>query len=196
MAPKHIYLTRHGQSKYNVQGKIGGNSQLTLTGENYARKFASKMESLVNIEIWTSSLARTIATAKYFAENIPKYTVGNLDEISAGEFDGMTYDEISRKFPEEYKKRSLDKWAYRYPKGESYKCVVQRLRPILTKLHTSEKDICIVAHQAVIRMLLALLLNKKCDEYVNFELPSNSFFVLQYRQDDKYELVKIEKVLN
>ena len=31
-----IYLTRHGQSEYNYQGKIGGDSGLSLMGEKFA----------------------------------------------------------------------------------------------------------------------------------------------------------------
>ena len=41
-----------------------------------------------------------------------------LDEIHAGSCDGLTYGEISEKFPEEYLARQLDKLRYRYPAGE------------------------------------------------------------------------------
>ena len=36
ITPRTIYLTRHGESQHNVVGKIGGNSDLSPTGQTYA----------------------------------------------------------------------------------------------------------------------------------------------------------------
>ena len=54
------------------------------------------------------------------AANIPaaKTSFKELDEIHAGTFDGMTYDEVAEMHPEEYKARGSDKLNYRYPKGK------------------------------------------------------------------------------
>lgn len=38
--PRPIYLSRHGQSKYNVMGKVGGDSDLSKAGEEYATSLA------------------------------------------------------------------------------------------------------------------------------------------------------------
>ena len=54
-----------------------------------------------------------------------------LDEIYAGVFDGMSYEEIESRFPAEFALRSADKLTYRYPRGESYLDVMQRLDPII-----------------------------------------------------------------
>mmetsp|Transcript_8634 Transcript_8634/g.13734 ORF Transcript_8634/g.13734 Transcript_8634/m.13734 type:complete len:591 (+) Transcript_8634:153-1925(+) len=40
MLPRTFYLTRHGQSEYNLLGKIGGDSGLTQAGREYARRLA------------------------------------------------------------------------------------------------------------------------------------------------------------
>lgn len=34
---RKIWLTRHGESEYNLQGKLGGDSRLSSNGEAYAR---------------------------------------------------------------------------------------------------------------------------------------------------------------
>jgi broad specificity phosphatase PhoE len=39
--PRTFYLTRHGQSEYNLLGKIGGDSGLTAAGKEYARRLAT-----------------------------------------------------------------------------------------------------------------------------------------------------------
>jgi hypothetical protein len=38
--PRTFYLTRHGQSEYNVLGKIGGDSGLSPAGVEYAKRLA------------------------------------------------------------------------------------------------------------------------------------------------------------
>ena len=50
--------------------------------------------------------------------------------------------------------RSLNKYYYRYPRGESYKDVVERLEPLLVELER-EDNLLVVAHQAVCRCLLS-----------------------------------------
>merc|ERR1719240_896046 len=58
----------------------------------------------------------------------------HLDELFAGSFDGMTYEEIEKAFPEEFARRSKDKLAYRYPRGESYLDVIARLEPMIIEM--------------------------------------------------------------
>ena len=65
--PHVIYLSRHGQSEYNVLGKIGGNPPLSTAGEEYARRFGAWVPSnicqtadgrQVKARLWTSSLRK------------------------------------------------------------------------------------------------------------------------------------------
>ena len=60
-----IYLSRHGRSKYNELGKIGGDSPLGHEGQRYSvllGKFADEVILKQNIRtrLWTSSLRRTL----------------------------------------------------------------------------------------------------------------------------------------
>lgn len=41
-----------------------------------------------------------------------------LDEIHAGLCDGLTYEEIAEKYPEDFSARDSDKFRYRYRSGE------------------------------------------------------------------------------
>lgn len=45
--PRPVYLTRHGQSIYNTQCKVGGDSGLSPAGEIYAEKLAEFVEQSV-----------------------------------------------------------------------------------------------------------------------------------------------------
>jgi 6-phosphofructo-2-kinase / fructose-2,6-biphosphatase 2 len=64
----------------------------------------------------------------------------------------MSYDEIKEKFPEEFKARDQNKFAYRYPRGESYEDLVVRLEPVMMELER-QGNVLVVSHQAVLRLV-------------------------------------------
>ena len=70
-----------------------------------------------------------------------------LDEIYAGIFDGMTYEEIEAAAPAEFAARKKSKLAYRYPRGESYLDVITRLDPVIHAIERHKVPVVIVAHQ-------------------------------------------------
>src|SRR5690606_35278942 len=112
------WLTRHGESEDNIMGKLGGDSALSLKGQCYANVLADfvKSKNAKKLVLWTSSLQRTQQTAAKIG--LPAVKWKALDEIDAGIREGMTYKEIGEKYPEIAEARSLDKFGYRYPKGE------------------------------------------------------------------------------
>ena len=79
--------------------------------------------------------------------------------IDAGVMEGLTYEEISERFPEEFAARDTNKLIYRYPSGESYQDLVARLEPVMMELER-QGNVLLVAHQAVIRCILAYFLDK------------------------------------
>mmetsp|Transcript_25591 Transcript_25591/g.52062 ORF Transcript_25591/g.52062 Transcript_25591/m.52062 type:complete len:494 (+) Transcript_25591:220-1701(+) len=173
-APKKIYLSRHGQSEYNLTQKIGGDSSLTAHGREYAVALAEWVHSNILEErprarLWTSTLKRTIETGAHIKHE--ERTVDGqkwitmrprswhaLDEIHAGIFDGKTYAEIESLDPEEFKMRKQDKLAYRYPRGESYLDVLQRLDTIIHELERQRDPVLIIAHQGILRIIYGYLM--------------------------------------
>ncbi|KAF8484392.1 bifunctional 6-phosphofructo-2-kinase/fructose-2,6-bisphosphate 2-phosphatase [Gautieria morchelliformis] len=157
--PRSIFFSRHGESVYNVQGKIGGDSPLSVRGRDYASALPGLIHDNIidaNLTVWTSTLQRTIETAQDL--DFPKLTWKALDELDAGVCDGMTYEEIEAAYPEDFANRDDDKFNYRYRGGESYRDVVVRLEPIIMELERQE-NILIVGHQAILRCLYAYFHN-------------------------------------
>ncbi|XP_016086846.1 6-phosphofructo-2-kinase/fructose-2,6-bisphosphatase 2a [Sinocyclocheilus grahami] len=119
---KHsIYLCRHGESQHNVQGCIGGDSELSSRGKE-----------------------------------------GICEE--------MTYEKIKETHPDEYFLRDQDKYHYRYPGGESYQDLVQRLEPVIMELER-QGNVLVICHQAVMRCLLAYFLDKSADDLPYLKCP-------------------------
>ena len=128
-----IYLTRHGQSRDNELGRIGGDSALTEAGRAYAGRLQDYLSGEVAadapLNVWHSSLQRTIETASPLGRACNEWKL--LDEIDAGICEGMSYGEIEQGMPEEFEARRKDKFGYRYPQGESYQDVIARLDPVV-----------------------------------------------------------------
>ncbi|KAF9228649.1 bifunctional 6-phosphofructo-2-kinase/fructose-2,6-bisphosphate 2-phosphatase [Gyrodon lividus] len=157
--PRSIFFSRHGESQFNVEGKIGGDSPLSERGLQYARALPELVRRHIGdapLTVWTSTLQRTIQTAQYLP--YPKLTWKSLDELDAGVCDGMTYEEIEQAYPEDFANRDEDKFNYRYRGGESYRDVVVRLEPVIMELERQE-NILIFGHQAILRCLYAYFLD-------------------------------------
>ncbi|XP_055620738.1 6-phosphofructo-2-kinase/fructose-2,6-bisphosphatase isoform X2 [Toxorhynchites rutilus septentrionalis] len=177
ITPRTIYLTRHGESDHNLEGLIGGDSNLSDRGRRYARALAKYIEEqhIEGLRVWTSWLKRTIQTVADV--NAPQERWKALNEIDAGICEEMTYENIQAKFPEEFKARDQNKFAYRYPRGESYEDLVVRLEPVMMELER-QGNVLVVSHQAVLRCVLAYFLDKTADELPYLKVPLHTIIKL------------------
>lgn len=172
-----IWLTRHGESEFNVLGRIGGDPPLTARGADYARALGDFIRARAGAPtVWTSTLQRTVSTAG--ALGTTPATWRALDEIDAGICDGMTYAEIKMGLPDEFTARSIDKFRYRYPRGESYSDVIQRLEPVIVELERQRSPVLVIAHQAVVRALYGYLMGKPQDECPHLSIPLHTVIQL------------------
>ncbi len=95
--PRTIYLTRHGQSEDNLDDRIGGDSNLTPLGSLYGRALAEfiptqpGLDDSHNLNIWTSTLRRAVNTSELLSQRYKVVRKRVLNEIYAGECEGMTY---------------------------------------------------------------------------------------------------------
>ena len=95
----------------------------------------------------------------------------SLRDIEVGVCDSLSNEQILLKFPEEYQSRSEDKLHYRYPRGESYLDVLNRLEPVIFEMERNTAPLVIVAHQSVIRCLYAYFLDFPHEELPFLSIP-------------------------
>lgn len=181
--PRCIYLSRHGESAYNLEGKIGGDADLSERGYKYAQRLPQLVKEAVgdndvSLTVWTSTLKRTQQTAQFLPYHKLQWKA--LDELDAGACDGLTYEEIEKQFPQDFKERDEDKYEYRYRGGESYRDVVIRLEPIIMELERQE-NILIITHQAVLRCIYAYFMNVPQEESPWMSIPLHTLIKLEPR---------------
>ncbi|XP_060803208.1 6-phosphofructo-2-kinase/fructose-2,6-bisphosphatase isoform X2 [Amyelois transitella] len=177
IVPRTIYLTRHGESLHNMVGRIGGDSDLSPRGKQYASALAGYIDQqqIPGLRVWTSWMKRAIQTVKDV--KAPQERWKALNEIDAGICEEMTYAEIQEKYPSDFNARDANKFAYRYPRGESYEDLVARLEPVIMELER-QGNVLVVSHQAVMRCLLAYFLDKSAEELPYLHVPLHTVIKL------------------
>uniref|UniRef100_A0A8C3CMZ6 6-phosphofructo-2-kinase/fructose-2,6-biphosphatase 1 n=1 Tax=Cairina moschata TaxID=8855 RepID=A0A8C3CMZ6_CAIMO len=156
---------------------VGVASRGPAPPSQYAQALAEfiRSQSIRELKVWTSHMKRTIETAE--ALGVPYEQWKALNEIDAGVCEEMTYEEIQERYPEEFALRDQDKYRYRYPKGESYEDLVQRLEPVIMELERQE-NVLVICHQAVMRCLLAYFLDKSAEELPYLRCPLHTVLKL------------------
>ena len=132
--------------------------------------------------VWTSMLKRSIKTGDCFnEEEFDVKQMRMLDELSAGNMEGMTYSEIRAKYPHEYVLRQHDKLAYRYPGpgGEGYLDVINRLRPVIVELERMTDHCLLITHRSVARVLLAYFMGLRRDQVADLDCPLGMLYALE-----------------
>lgn len=221
LAPRQIWITRHGQSLDNLVQKLGGDSDITPKGKMYGRvlyNFISKkrQEWIVeqkdkilsssfppksgdntppypemrlgeldqkNFCVWTSMLRRSIQTAADFMEDedYDCKTWKDLNELNAGDYEGMTYEEIEKNYPDEYMKRKTDKLGYRYPGvgGEGYLQVIARLRDMVREIERITDHVLVIGHRSICRVLMAYFMDISRDKVAELNVPLGELFCIE-----------------
>ncbi|KAI9313513.1 6-phosphofructo-2-kinase-domain-containing protein [Dichotomocladium elegans] len=176
--PKKIWFSRHGESMFNLEDKIGGDADLSPRGRKYSKRIPELIKERIGdqpLTVYTSSMRRTIQTASHL--NYPQKHWKALDELDTGVCDGMTYAEIEEKFPEDFARRDEDKFNYRYRGGESYRDLVLRVEPVIMELEQND-NILLIAHQATLRCIFAYFLDVGHEELPYIKVPLHTLIEL------------------
>jgi broad specificity phosphatase PhoE len=168
-----ILITRHGESLYNIENRIGGDPPLSESGKAYTKRLAifCQREKVPTVA-YTSTKRRAVETIAGCQAIFSKCTYcPELDEIDAGVYEDLTYAEVKQKYPEQFYSRQADKLNYRYPEGESYRDLFKRVTPFVTKIVENGEDVFVVCHRAVTRALLYHLTSIPIADIPVFEVP-------------------------
>ena len=164
MANKTIYLLRHG--KIAVEGeqrRYIGQADLPLeaAGVRQAERLQALLERVGFDAVYCSDLVRSLDTAKIIAGKTQAQIMvyPELREINLGEWEGLTFDEVARSFPDQFAARGRDIAYYRTPGGESFAECGSRVMEAFQRILTEAKEpVIIVGHAGVNRLILCRIL--------------------------------------
>lgn len=160
--PPRAYLARHGQTLWNLEGRLHGqlDSPLTAEGVAQAQSAADRLLGAGIRSVCSSPLGRAVATARIIADRIGAEltVVDDLAELHHGELAGFTWAEIEAANPGLRAQRAENRYGWAFPGGESYAQARRRARRALSECGwQAEGTPLIVSHEMIGRMLRAEL---------------------------------------
>lgn len=156
-----LYLVRHGETEWNKSLKYQGHQDIPLseTGIRQAQKLAGRMTGIPLDSVYSSDLSRAMETAKIItaAHNLKVRLKPELRETNFGRWEGLTYVEIDSLYHDAMSKWRENPMDTVIPEGESLGQVAERCKLGIQEIidDNQGKNILVVAHGGVIRVILA-----------------------------------------
>lgn len=193
-----LYLIRHGETqgadKKRYKGHIdvplseNGIKQMERLAEHISAEATSKLSA-----VYCSDLSRAIKSAEIIAEphSIKPVVFKDLRERNFGIWEGMSFDEIKEKYPEEFKAWVSNPLKFSPMQGESTIEVKDRALKVLKGVLEKHKDesIAIVSHGGINRIILCHLLGIPLENIFRIEQDFAAVNIIEFY--DKYPVVKL-----
>lgn len=203
-----IYLTRHGQTEWNIERRLQGrgDSPLTEAGIDRAKELRERIKD-INIDvIYSSPIKRALDTANLVKgdKSIEVITNDGLVEMCFGDYEGRRTDEVMEENPE----WNIDLIMHGdtelcAPNGENLGSVRARIKETMDKLidENRGKTILVVAHGITLKALMYYFKDEEVNNEVmgqatltkiNVDCENN--FNIEFKNDDTHFTVKGQKL--
>jgi len=194
-----LYYIRHGLTDWNMQGRLQGRHDIPLNalGQAQARRCGDILRDLFTRDrrmaadygYASSPLVRARATMDIVRTTLAlspaDYVLDDrLAEISFGDWEGLTYDDVIARDRAIVETREQNKWLFRPPGGETYEEVAQRVSAWYATL---ERDTVVIAHGGTARALVAVLGVAPPDEAVHHSIDQGVVYVFADGSVTRYE---------
>jgi broad specificity phosphatase PhoE/ribonuclease HI len=203
-----VVLVRHGRTHLTeskrISGRGGENPGLSELGRSDAKAVASAVQQIGVSGPWSflapvsaivaSPIMRTQETAKIIADalSLSVSTNENIAEISFGDWDGFTNDEVAEKWPVEMADWR-GSWTIAPPNGESlegFDARVQLGRHQILKEHAG-KTVVVVSHVMPIRGFMKAAMDANAAVYWRPQVAPCSITIIRFWGDQAAEIVTL-----
>jgi len=183
-----LYIVRHGETDWNIKGLLQGHTDVPLnkSGEEQAKNLAKKLNKVNFAIAFSSDLLRAKKTAEIIAleKKIAVRTTKALRERYFGHFEGTKwredkqYQQLIKKFLKlSHEERFKNK---PYKDTETDEELIGRLIPFLREVAVAypKKNVLVVTHGAVMRVLLTHLGFVGPDELIPGQISNTAYIIL------------------
>ncbi len=159
-----LLLVRHGITEFNNTGRFAGYSDIELSAAGYSQveRLRDRLADEKVDAVYSSDLKRALVTAEViFPEHKTDIvTCPELRETNYGDVEGLTFEEISRLYPEVAELVTNFSIQLKFPGGESFEGFIERVVRFLDRLksHEPSETILVVCHGGPLRTLVCHLL--------------------------------------
>jgi len=196
-----LYIVRHGETEWNVIKRFQGqlNTPLTEKGMEKLRKTGKKLENVLFDEVYTSELGRTVASAEIILNENRGYKnkkrelkkLAELNEVYFGVWQGLTYEEVFLKYPEEGNNYFYNVKNYKAENVEAEKLedALERFLKGINKILDSHEsgNILVVTHGTVFEMFMNYVANNSIFDIDERTLMGNGDYKVFSYKDGKFQ---------
>lgn len=196
-----LYIVRHGETEWNVIKRFQGqlNTPLTEKGMEKLRKTGKKLENILFDEVYTSELGRTVASAEIILNENRGYKnkkrelkkLAELNEVYFGVWQGLTYEEVFLKYPEEGNNYFYNVKNYKAENVEAEKLedALERFLKGINKILDSHEsgNILVVTHGTVFEMFMNYVANDSIFDIDERTLMGNGDYKVFSYKDGKFQ---------
>lgn len=184
-----LLLARHGQTDWNIAGRYQGQSDIPLnqTGCDQAEALAKRLSAETIHAVYSSDLSRAKDTAQAIANfhQLRVHTDSRWRELNFGEWEGMTYQEMSAHSPALFETWMMNPRHTPTPNGETLDELSKRVTSAFDDIKSKHKEetVLVVSHSGALQALLANLLGVDLNRYWQFKISQASLSELAVYQD-------------
>ncbi len=182
-----LILIRHGETEWNVTLQYQGHANIPLNdrGRWQARAVGERLRQLQASAIYASDIARAWETAEIIGESVglTPQPMAELREIDVGQWEGLTPEELYRRFPDHMREYERDPARTVRLEGESYAQLQERALVALQCIHEThqpDETVVAVSHGGTIRALLCHIIGLNLIYFGRIWLDNGSITELRY----------------
>ena len=153
-----VYLARHGQTAYNLEGRFQGHLPVPLdaTGRAQAAELAERATEHEFRVLWCSPLLRARETADVVGQRLGLEPIedARLMETDAGDWTDRSFAEVLGESPNQFAAFAAGDPTFAFPGGESFAEQDRRVSAALEEVESGELPALVVCHGMVIRAAL------------------------------------------
>jgi broad specificity phosphatase PhoE len=159
ISPARVFLARHGQTAYNLEGRFQGQQAVPLddTGREQAAELAERAAGYEFAALWCSPLLRARETAEIVAARIGLQAREDprLMETDAGDWTNRSFADVQAQAPELFEWFFTGNPDFAFPGGESFAAQEVRVEAALHDVEAGALPALVVCHGMVIRAALS-----------------------------------------
>ena len=196
-----LYIVRHGETEWNVikRFQVQLNTPLTEKGIKKLKETGKKLENVLFDEVYTSELGRTVASAEiilnenngYKNNKLELQKLAELNEVYFGVWQGLTYEEVFLKYPEEGNNYFYNVKNYKAENVEAEKLedALERFLKGINKILDSHEsgNILVVTHGTVFEMFMNYVANDSIFDIDERTLMGNGDYKVFSYKDGKFQ---------
>lgn len=203
-----IYLTRHGQTLWNIEKRLQGrgNSPLTEQGIERAKELRDRIKDIHIDIIYSSPIERALTTANIIKgdKSIEVITDDGLMEMCFGDYEGKITDEVMKENPNwDISLIMKGNTELTAPNGENLAEVRDRVARSMNKIIEKNrgKTILIVAHGITLKAIMYYFKDEEVNSEVmgqatltKVNVDENNKFYIEFKNDNSHFTKKEQKL--